>query len=66
MTATGLRKQMVGVSQRNRARSSSPRALCPRQVQATCELSVACRRVRSHGQVIRAHTMRTIVISASR
>ena len=29
-------------------------------------LALACRRVRSHGQVIRAHTIRTIVTSVSR
>ena len=34
--------------------------------QATLGLSAAWRRVRSHGQVIRAHTIRTIATSARR
>ena len=36
------------------------------KIRPRCGLSLACRRVRSHGQVIRAHTMRTIVTSVSR
>src|SRR3954469_417445 len=36
------------------------------QDQATCELSSECRRIRSHGHVIKAHTMRTITVSANR
>ncbi len=36
------------------------------QTQTTLGRSLAPRRVRSHGQVIMAHTIRTIVISVSR
>ena len=34
--------------------------------QITCGPPLACRRARSHGQVIRAHTMRTSVVAVSR
>ena len=47
-------------------RTRMRRGSSSRAAQATRGLSSTCRRARSHGQVIRAHTMRTIAISARR